>query len=98
MLEYLTLLLLATLTIVFVYIILWTPTVTRSTDKATQTDDTIQIEDINKVFKCVSDNVNNLHQEFLQFSVKQGVTYSLTDRLATSVSSSFENIDRAWQQ
>ena len=80
------------------YIILWTPTVTRSNHKATQTDNTIQIEDINKILKCISDNINNLHQEYLQFSVKQGMTYSLTDTLATSVSSSFENIDHAWQQ
>ena len=64
MLEYFILLLLAALTIVFVYIILWTPTVTRSTDKETQTDNTIQIEDINKILKCISDNINNLHQEF----------------------------------
>ena len=52
MLEYFILLLLATLTIVFVYIILWTPTVTRSADKETQMDNTIQIEDINKILKC----------------------------------------------
>ena len=97
-LEYFTLFLLAALTIVFVYIVLWTPTVRRSTDKATQTDNTIQIEDINKILKCISDNINNLYQEFLQFSVKQGMTYSLTDTLVTSVSSSFENIDWAWQQ
>ena len=93
MLEYFILLLLAALTIVFVSIILWTPTVTRSTDKATQTDNTIQIEDINKVLKCISDNINKLHQECLQFSMKQGMTYSLTDTLTTSVSSSFKNID-----
>ena len=34
----------------------------------------------------------------MQFSVKQGVTYSLTVSLATSVSSSFKNIECAWQK